>query len=419
VRERALSSSRRFPKPPAWVKELVTVEVTGTNGKTSTTHFLASALGALARPVGVITTIGMFLDETRVNAPRSYAGMLDVLSQAKAAGGRFAALEVTSEVLARGFAQAFPFRAAAFTNLTRDHFDAHGSAEHYFASKAQLFRALPAGGVAVVNGADEVADLLREVTPAHARFLSYGVASRGEAQLPLTAKAEVTRLDFEGTALSVELSEELGGGRVELRTRAIGEVFAENALCAWLTAVALGVPPDAARDAIAARGAPSGRFEVVATAPWVVVDYAHTPDALARTLDTARRLSSGRVSVVFGAGGNRDRGKRPQLGAAAAAADRIVITNDNPRSEDPRAIVDAIRSGLPATADVVIELDRVNAVELAVLGAAENDVIVLAGKGHESTQTAAGQAHEQSDQALGRAAHAKRALRGESGLSDD
>jgi UDP-N-acetylmuramoyl-L-alanyl-D-glutamate--2,6-diaminopimelate ligase len=390
------------------VKQLVNVGVTGTNGKTSTTHFLASALGALAGPVGVITTIGMFLDEERVEAPRSYAGMLDVLSQVRHAGGRFAALEVTSEVLARGFAQAFPFRAAAFTNLTRDHFDAHGSAEHYFASKAQLFKTLPAGGVAVVNGADDVADLLREVTPAHARFLSYGVTSRGEAQVLLTANAEVTRLGFEGTALSVQLATDVGGGSIELRTRAIGAIFAENALCAWLTAVALGVPADSARDAIAARSAPSGRFEVVATSPWVVVDYAHTPDALARTLDTARRLSGGRVSVVFGAGGNRDRGKRPQLGAAAAAADRILITNDNPRSEDPRAIADAIRSGLPATADVAIELDRVKAVELAVLGAAENDVIVLAGKGHEETQTAAGQAHEQSDQVLGRAAHARR-----------
>jgi UDP-N-acetylmuramoyl-L-alanyl-D-glutamate--2,6-diaminopimelate ligase len=390
------------------VKELVNVGVTGTNGKTSTSHFLASALGALARPVAAITTIGMFLDETRVQAPRSYAGMLDVLSRARAAGGRFAALEVTSEVLARGFAQAFPFRAAAFTNLTRDHFDAHGSAEHYFASKAQLFKTLPPGGVAVVNGADDVADLLREVTPAHARFLSYGVASRGEPQVPLTAKATVTSLDFEGTAFSAELSADLGGGRFELRTRAIGDVFAENALCAWLTAVALGVPADSARDAIAARAAPSGRFEVVATAPWVVVDYAHTPDALARTLATARRLSRGRVSVVFGAGGNRDRGKRPQLGAAAAVADRIVLTNDNPRSEDPRAIVDAIRSGLPATADVLIELDRAKAVELAVLGAAEDDVILLAGKGHEQTQTAGGESREVSDQALGRAAHARR-----------
>ncbi|MDQ2645489.1 MAG: UDP-N-acetylmuramoyl-L-alanyl-D-glutamate--2,6-diaminopimelate ligase, partial [Myxococcota bacterium] len=123
---------------------------------------------------------------------------------------------------------------------------------------------------------------------------------------------------------------------------------------------------------------------------------------------TARRLSRGRVSVVFGAGGNRDRGKRPQLGAAAAVADRIVLTNDNPRSEDPRAIVDAIRSGLPATADVLIELDRAKAVELAVLGAAEDDVIVLAGKGHEQTQTAGGESREVSDQALGRAAHARR-----------
>jgi UDP-N-acetylmuramoyl-L-alanyl-D-glutamate--2,6-diaminopimelate ligase len=123
--------------------------VTGTNGKTSTTHFLAKALGAAQSPVALASTLGLYFDDADAGVPMTYAGMLELIRRVRDAGGRFAALEVTSEVLALGFAQAFPFRAAGFTNLTRDHLDAHGSAEHYFASKAQLFRALPEGGVAV------------------------------------------------------------------------------------------------------------------------------------------------------------------------------------------------------------------------------------------------------------------------------
>ncbi len=400
----------RFPEPPAWVRELVSVGITGTNGKTSTTHFLASALGVAAAPVAVATTLGLFLDETPLDLPRTHGGLLEALSRARAAGGRFAALEVTSEVLARGLADRFPFRAAGFTNLSRDHLDAHGSVEHYFASKAQLFRALPAHGVAVVNGADEVADLLFEVTPRHARFLTYGVASRGPAKLELDARAHATALDFTGTELLVELGTalraELGIGSVALRTRAIGEIFGENALCAWLLAVSLGVPADAARAAIADTAAPPGRFEVVASRPWVVVDYAHTPDALARTLATARRLTTGRVAVVFGAGGERDQGKRPELGKAACAADRIVLTSDNPRSEDPAAIAAAIRSGIPTGHELSIELDRARAVERAVLDAGADDLVILAGKGHELLWTSS--RSSESDSELGRAAHARR-----------
>lgn len=401
----------RFPEPPAWVRELVNVGITGTNGKTSTTHFLASALAAVASPVAVATTLGLFLDEAPLDLPRTHAGLLEVLSRARGAGGRFSALEVTSEVLARGFADRFPFRAAGFTNLSRDHLDAHGSVEHYFASKAQLFRALPVQGVAVVNGADEVADLLFEVTPRHARFLTYGIASRGPAKFELHARGQVTALDFTGTELLVELGTALGAdlgvGSVALRTRAIGEIFAENALCAWLLAVSLGVPADAACAAIAATPSPRGRFEVVASRPWVVVDYAHTPDALARTLATARRLTGGRVAVVFGAGGERDQGKRPELGHAACAADRIVLTSDNPRSEDPAAIAAAIRSGIPVGRELSIELDRARAVERAVLDAGADDLVILAGKGHELLRTSTS-ASPSSDSELGRAAHARR-----------
>jgi UDP-N-acetylmuramoyl-L-alanyl-D-glutamate--2,6-diaminopimelate ligase len=262
--------------------------------------------------------------------------------------------------------------------------------------------------VAVVNGADEVADLLYEVTPAHARRLSYGVVSRGPERLALDARGRVTSVDFDGSALDVELGPALGGGAIALRTRAIGEIFAENALCAWVLAVALGVPAEAARDAIAECAAPPGRFEVVARRPWVVVDYAHTPDALRRTLETARRLCSGRVTVVFGAGGERDRGKRPELGSAACAADRIVLTNDNPRSEDPAQIVAAIRASIPAAHDLLVELDRARAIECAVLEAAPDDLVLLAGKGHETSQIIGGSRLSSSDRELGLAAHGRR-----------
>ena len=168
------------------------------------------------------------------------------------------------------------------------------------------------------------------------------------------------------------------------------------------------MPAPDARDAIAERAAPPGRFEVVASHPWVVVDYAHTPDALARTLATARALAAARVTVVFGAGGDRDQGKRPELGAVARAADRIVLTSDNPRSEDPAAIAAAIRSAVPASHDVWVELDRARAIERAVLDAGPDDLVVLAGKGHETTQTAGARTQVSSDQELGRAAHARR-----------
>jgi UDP-N-acetylmuramyl tripeptide synthase len=185
----------------------------------------------------------------------------------------------------------------------------------------------------------------------------------------------------------VLLGDELGGGSVELATRALGEIFFENALAAWVVAVAFGAPRDLAARAIAETPPPAGRFQVVAREPIVVVDYAHTPDALARTLETARALANGPVTAVFGAGGNRDREKRPALGAAAASVDRVVLTSDNPRDEDPADIAAAIRDGVPQSVLVELELDRAEAIRTAILGAGPRDVVVIAGKGHESTQT--------------------------------
>ena len=391
------------------MKGLEHVGVTGTNGKTSTTRFTAAALGSLARPVASFTTLGAFLDEQPLDVAQSYQGVLDAVRAALDSGGRYAALEVTSEVLSLGFAQRWPFRVAVFTNLSHDHLDAHGSPEHYFASKAQLFNALPQeGGMAVVNGCDEVAELLLEVTPQSARRLAYGVAARGSAALPLDASASPALLTLEGTRSTITLAASLGGGSFELATRAIGSIFLENALAAWLAAVALGADPARAAGAIASVSPPRGRFEVVAREPIVVVDYAHTPDALRRTLDTARALGQARVVVVFGAGGNRDQAKRPAMGAAAAAADRVIVTSDNPRDEDPQRIADAILEAVPKSCDTSADLDRARAIREAVLAAGENDVVVIAGKGHELTQTLRGEQRTFSDVAVAKAAVAER-----------
>jgi UDP-N-acetylmuramoyl-L-alanyl-D-glutamate--2,6-diaminopimelate ligase len=392
------------------VHELQHVGVTGTNGKTSTTRLVAAGLGAIARPVPSVTTIGAFLDEEPLATAMNRAGMLETLALGRERGARYAALEVTSEILALGFARAWPFRAAVFTNLTHDHLDQHESPEHYFASKAQLFHALPAeGAVAVVNGCDEVSELLLEVTPPGARRLAYGVPSRGEALLALAARAVHVEVTLAGTAADVELGPELGGGRVRLTTRAIGEIFLENALAACVTCLALGAEREALLLRLAAACPPSGRFEIVGRKPTVVVDYAHTPDALERTVATARTLTSGKVTIVFGAGGHRDPAKRPFMGGAVAQAERAVLTSDNPRDEAPELIALAIREGIPSGVEVVIELDRAQAIRRAILDAAVEDVVVVAGKGHETTQTVGSVARTFSDAEVARSVLAERA----------
>lgn len=404
----AAGVNKPFPPAPAWVHELTHVGVTGTNGKTSTTRFAAAGLAALGRPVPSITTLGAFLDDEPLATPHTRAGMLGALELGRARGASHAVLEVTSEVLARGFARAWPFRAAVFTNLTHDHLDAHGSAEHYFASKAQLFHALPDDGIAVINGCDEVSDLLLEVTPSHARKLAYGVASRGEPKVPLVATAGAVEVALDGTSARVELGPELGSGSIQLATRAVGEIFLENMLAACVVSLALGCPRSALLARLAAAPAPAGRFQIIAREPTVVIDYAHTPDALCRTVATARRVTRGKVSIVFGAGGHRDRNKRPAMGAAVAAADRVVITSDNPRDEEPAAIAAAVKEGIPSHVGASVVLDRASAIREAVLAAGAADVVVIAGKGHEHTQTVGSIVRPFSDAEVAAAALAER-----------
>lgn len=372
---------QRPPPPPPWHRELVSHGVTGTNGKTSTVGLLAAALGALGRPVPSVTTLGAFLDDVPFEAPRSHEGLLLALGEGLRRGAQHAVLELTSEALALGYAQAWPCHGATFTNLSHDHLDAHQSPEHYLASKAQLFMALPPGGYAVLNGCDEACALLAEVLPPDVRCLRYGVVSRGEPHAPLDLEALQVTSSFTGTRARLRC--ELPGMPAELSVRAIGPEHMENALAALAAAVLAGVPAPAAARAIEAAAPRPGRFEVHGQGPHVVVDFAHSPDALLRTLATARALCRGKLWLVFGAGGNRDRDKRPAMGEAARGADRVILTSDNCRDENARDICAAIQVGLAGHAGTSLELDREQAIQLAIREAERDDVVLLAGRGPE------------------------------------
>jgi UDP-N-acetylmuramoyl-L-alanyl-D-glutamate--2,6-diaminopimelate ligase len=398
----------QVPTAPSWSRELFTVGVTGTNGKTTTTTYLAAALARLKEPAVRVTTLGFFLGDRELFLPKDWSGFLCAMRDGLDAGGKYAAIELTSEALARGFAAAWPCSIGVFTNLTHDHLDAHKSPEHYLASKAQLFMHLPQGGTAVLNACDPASELVAEVVPQGVEIVTYGVAARGEAWRVLDLGATSIDVTWEGTRIALEGSARLGDLPAEMTIRAHGAVYAENAMAALLAAIRAGAPARAAVAAISAAETPPGRFEVVARAPYVVVDYAHSPDALGRTLAGARPLCKGRLTVVFGAGGDRDRDKRAPMGQAAAAADRVILTTDNPRSEDPKEIAVAIRMGLAGHDQVEIVLDRASAIERAVGEAGAEDVVLIAGKGHERDQTIGVSSRPFSDKEVALAALARR-----------
>jgi UDP-N-acetylmuramoyl-L-alanyl-D-glutamate--2,6-diaminopimelate ligase len=384
-----VAQQRRVPAPPEWHSKLFTVGVTGTNGKTTTTAWVAAALRSFGHPVARATTVGFFVDDEELQTEKSYDGFLEGMRTALDRGGTHAAIELTSEALAHGFAVAWPCRVGVFTNLTHDHLDAHGTPEHYLASKAQLFVSLKDGDKAVLNASDPNFDLLREVLPAGVTFTSYAVPSRGVPQGDPDLVAESVEVSWEGTRVRCK-PKDGSGLPTEVRVKAIGDVFAENALAALLGAVAAGVSPEDAVKAIADAPGPPGRFEVISARPWVVIDYAHSPDALARTVATAKKLATdggGKLAVVFGAGGNRDKAKRAPMGEAARPADVVVLTSDNPRDEDPADIAKAIAVGLEGHPDVRTQLDRRRAIVDTIRKAAKEDVILVAGKGHERDQT--------------------------------
>jgi UDP-N-acetylmuramoyl-L-alanyl-D-glutamate--2,6-diaminopimelate ligase len=394
-------------------EQLALIGITGTNGKTTTSYLLTAMFEAAGTRCGRIGTIGYRIGEREVEASRTTPEAPDLqrmLREMVNAGCGACVMEVSSHALALRRVDYLRFSAAIFTNLTRDHLDFHGSMEAYFTAKRRLFEMLPDGAVGVINvddrrGADFVAAARRPVT--------YAIDAAADVRPgPLT-------FSLDGLAFEIRTPR----GTLHARSRLVGRPNAYNILAAAGTAMALDLPFSAIESGITSVEHVPGRFQVV-SAPAdnvkVIVDYAHTDDALKNLLETARPLAAGRVVTVFGCGGDRDRTKRPLMGAVAARlSDYVIVTSDNPRSEDPVSIIEEIRRGLVTPADRVMPkgqrdtastaiVDRHEAIDKAIRDARPGDLVVIAGKGHEKYQVIGDRTLPFDDVEIARAALAKR-----------
>ncbi len=368
-------------------REIPVIGVTGTNGKTTTAYLLASVLDAAGLSAGVLGTVHYRVGAEAREASRTTPEAPEVqalLREMIVAGNRSCVMEVSSHALALRRVDGLRFAAAIFTNLTRDHLDFHADMEQYFAAKRRLFEMLEPSAPAVINADDPRAAALVNMC---ATSLTYGI------QKPADVRPEGLVMDLRG----VRFRATTPAGPVDVESSLVGRPNVYNLLAATAAATALGLPSTAISAGLARLAGVPGRFEVVSSEGddvTVVVDYAHTDDALRNLIETARPLTSGRVVTVFGCGGDRDRTKRPLMGMVAARlSDVVVITSDNPRSEDPAAIIEEIRRGIPAgeaasdrAPEVVAVVDRAAAIETAVVGARPGDLVLVAGKGHEKTQ---------------------------------
>jgi UDP-N-acetylmuramoyl-L-alanyl-D-glutamate--2,6-diaminopimelate ligase len=354
-------------------RDLQVVGVTGTNGKTTTAFLVREILEGTRTPCGLLGTVKQVVGGVEEEVERTTPEAIELqgtLRRMLAGGDRACAMEVSSHALALHRCDAIEFEVALFTNLTQDHLDFHADMEDYFRSKRRLFEMGP--GTAIVNVDDP-----------------YGRRLAEEFEC-VTFSAEGAEADFSAR----EVSFDAGGaqftvGETRVRTGLPGHFNVANALGAMAAAVALGVPPEHAAAGLARASRVPGRFEPVDEGQGfaVLVDYAHTPDSLENVLRAARRLTEGRVIAVFGAGGDRDRDKRPKMGRAGAElSDLAIVTSDNPRSEDPETIVAEVAAGAGSSAGVEIEVDRRAAIALALGRAEPGDTVVIAGKGHEQGQ---------------------------------
>src|SRR5947209_3775652 len=370
----------------AWVYgdpalDLTMVGITGTNGKTTTAYLAEAGLRAAGRRTGLIGTIETRVGDDALPSARTTPESTDLqalLALMRERGVTAVAMEVSSHALALGRVAGTSYTVAVFTNLSQDHLDFHRDMDDYFEAKARLFTpALASQGVVCVD--DEWGQRL-------ARVARIPVTTVGSASADWTRVDEY--VDVRGGRCTLI---DPAGLRHDLQVAIPGRFNLSNAASAYVALVTVGIDPAAARAGIAALTAVPGRMERVDEGqPFLaVVDYAHTPDAVTTLLEEARTLAApaGKVLVVLGCGGDRDRGKRPLMGAAAARhADVAVLTNDNPRLEDPEAILAAMAAGAVGGADVIVLPDRREAIALAVERAAGGDVVVVAGKGHEQGQ---------------------------------
>jgi UDP-N-acetylmuramoyl-L-alanyl-D-glutamate--2,6-diaminopimelate ligase len=393
------------PSQALWV-----VGVTGTNGKTSCTHWIAQSLDRCGRRAAVLGTLGSglvgALDPATHTTPDA-AQVHETLARCRKAGALAVAMEVSSHGLDQGRVNGVAFDVALFTNLTRDHLDYHGTMAAYGAAKAKLF-AWPGLEREVLNVDDPFGRSLADAARARGREpLTYGFAN-----------ADVAATGIESAARGLVLDVVTPWGRGELPTKLVGTFNASNVLGCLAVLLASDVPLAAALAALAEVAAPAGRMQRLGGGdqPLVVVDYAHSPDALEKVLAALKPAvaGDGELVCVFGCGGDRDAGKRPEMGrAAGAGAARVVVTSDNPRSEDPAAIASAVVHGVRESGNRrwSVDLDRETAIAAAIAGAKPGDVVLIAGKGHEDYQETHGVRTPFSDVATAAAALARRSAR--------
>jgi UDP-N-acetylmuramoyl-L-alanyl-D-glutamate--2,6-diaminopimelate ligase len=395
--------------------ELLLVGITGTNGKTTTAYLLAAIFEAAGMPCGLVGTVSYRVGTREVDAARTTPEapeLQGLLREMVTRGSGACVMEVSSHALALRRADHLHFAAAVFTNLTRDHLDFHRDMEDYFAAKRRLFELLPASSIGIVNLDDpRGADLARGPW----RTVTYAIDAHAEVRPgPLSFSLEGLRFEVRTPR-----------GTLRIRSPLVGRPNAYNILAAAATAMALDLPFSSIERGIAALATVPGRFQLAsdpADDVRVVVDYAHTDDALKNLLETARPLASGRLITVFGCGGDRDRSKRPLMGAVAARlSDLVIVTSDNPRSEDPEQIIEQIKRGIVVPADRVPPrgqapkatpclsiVDRKDAIERAIREAQRGDLVLIAGKGHEKYQVIGDRVLPFDDLEVARAALARR-----------
>ena len=391
-------------------REMQVVGITGTNGKTTIAYLLASMFEAAGIRCGVLGTVAYRLGpgeqdvreaaRTTPEAPEVQALLREMVDR----GCGACAMEVSSHALSLRRADDMTFAAAVFTNLTRDHLDFHSDMEAYFQAKRRLFEMLPSAAPSLLNVDDPRGASLVE---AGGRPVTYAI------NRPADVTTGPLSFSLDGLTFDVRTPR----GTLHLRSKLVGRPNVYNILAAVATATALDLPFDAIERGVAALEGVPGRFQLASSAKdevTVVVDYAHTDDALRNLLETARPLAQGRLITVFGCGGDRDRTKRPLMGAVASRlSDLVVITSDNPRSEDPQRIIDEIQRGITAdtrkdTGQLLTIVDRRAAIAKAVEVAKPGDLVLIAGKGHEKYQVIGDQTLPFDDVAVAREALARR-----------
>ncbi|KTD16444.1 UDP-N-acetylmuramoyl-L-alanyl-D-glutamate--2,6-diaminopimelate ligase [Legionella jordanis] len=383
-------ASRFYGQP---TKQLNVTGVTGTNGKTTIAYQLAQAHELLGQNAAYIGTIGQgrvkqlqALANTTPDALRLQSLLADYLKD----DVKHICMEVSSHALCQGRVEAINFQQAIFTNLSHEHLDYHLTLEAYAKAKSLLF-AKPGLKWAIVNQDDAYSSVMVEATNSSCKIIRYGIKADADVRV-LDWK-----MDLKGSSCEVQSP----WGKVHLRINALGFFNIYNSLAVFSSLLAYGYPIEQVTATIGKLQAAPGRMEIVSHDPCIIVDYAHTPDALENALATLQKIKKGRIFVVFGCGGDRDKTKRPMMGKIAAEyADLAIMTSDNPRTEDPMSIIEEIDAGMPLDSNRFKIADREEAIAKAIELAEADDILLVAGKGHENYQIIGGEQHHFSDQEI-------------------